>query len=117
MLGDLAAKDHRDLVRLSDCSIGVEQTFTEIVQGRAAAENQVVAEFDLREEQPVATTCFLTLLCGEKWREMCQPLLAASKQLSRSERVRECLQAIGCGALEEGIGELLESDAALAQAI
>ena len=33
MLGDLAAKDHGDLLRLSDGSIGVEQTLTELVQG------------------------------------------------------------------------------------
>jgi hypothetical protein len=37
MLGDLAAKDHRDLLRLSDGSIGVEQTLTELVQGRSSA--------------------------------------------------------------------------------
>src|SRR5437870_3702690 len=117
MLGDLAAKDHRDLLRLSDGSIGVEQTLTELVQGRAPAEDEVVAEFDLREEQPVSATRLFSLSCGEKRCEVCQPLLAASHQIWRNERVGECLQAIGCRAFEESIAELLESDAVLAQTI
>src|SRR4030088_2368485 len=101
MLGDLAAKDHRDLLRLSDGSIGVEQTLAELVQGRATAEDEVVAEFDLREEQSVSATSLFSLSCGEKGCEVRQPLLTASHQISRNERV----------------GELLESDTALAQAI
>ena len=117
MLGDLAAKDHRDLLRLSDGSIGVEQTLAELVQGRATAEDEVVAEFDLREEQSVSATSLFSLSCGEKGGEVRKPLLTASHQISRNERVGERLQAIGCRAFEEGIGELLESDAVLAQTI
>src|ERR1700680_2215385 len=117
MLGDLAAKDHRDLLRLSDGSIGVEQTLAELVQGRATAEDEVVAEFDLREEQSVSATSLFSLSCGEKRCEVRKPLLTASHQISRNERVGERLQAIGCRAFEEGIGELLESDAVLAQTI
>src|SRR3981081_3271228 len=117
MLGDLAAKDHRDLLRLSDGSIGVEQTLAELVQGRATAEDEVVAEFDLREEQSVSATSLFSLSCGEKGCEVRQPLLTASHQISRNERVGERLQAIGCRACQEGVGELLESDTALAQAI
>src|ERR1700726_665532 len=117
MLGDLAAKDHRDLLRLSDGSIGVEQTLAELVQGRATAEDEGVAEFDLREEQSVSATSLFSLSCGEKGCEVRQPLLTASHQISRNERVGERLQAIGCRACQEGVGELLESDTALAQAI
>jgi hypothetical protein len=117
VLGNLAAKDHCDLVRPSDGSIGIEQTLANLVQGRAATEDEVVAEFDLREEQPVAAPRLLSLSRGEKGGEMRQPLSAACHQVSRNERVGECLQAIGCRAFEEGIGELLESDAVLAQAI
>src|SRR6266576_1988912 len=105
MLGDLAAKDHRDLLRLSDGSIGVEQTLTELVQGRTTAEDEVVAEFDLREEQSVSATGLFSLSCSEKGCEV------RNHQISRNERVGERLQAIGCRAFEEGIGELLESDA------
>src|SRR2546421_11851515 len=111
MLGDLAAKDHRDLLRLSDGSIGVEQTLTELVQGRTTAEDEVVAEFDLREEQSVSATGLFSLSCSEKGCEVRKPLSTASHEISRNERVGERLQAIGCRAFEEGIGELLESDA------
>jgi hypothetical protein len=52
--------------RLSDGSIGIEQTLANLVQGRAATEDEVVAEFDLREEQPVAAPRLLLLSCGEK---------------------------------------------------
>ena len=53
MLADPATEDHGDLVGLPDCSIGIEQAFTEVVQCRAAMEDEVVAELDLREEQPM----------------------------------------------------------------
>ena len=105
------------LFRSSDGSIGVEQTLTELVQGRATAEDEVVAEFDLREEQSVSATSLFSLSCSEKGCEVRKPLLTASHQISRNERVGERLQAIGCRAFEEGIGELLESDAVLAQTI
>src|SRR3979409_705446 len=117
MLGDLAAKDHRDLLRLSDGSIGVEQTLAELFQGRASAEDEVVAEFDLREEQSVSATSLFSLSCGEKGCEVRQPLLTQSNEICGNERVGERLQAIGCRACQEGVGELLESYTALAQAI
>src|SRR4030088_1598245 len=117
MLGDLAAKDHRDLLRLSDGSIGVEQTLAELVQDCATAEDEVVAEFDLREEQSVSATSLFSLSCGEKGCEVRQPLLTASHQISRNERVGERLQAMGCRAWQEGVGALLESDTALARAL
>ena len=66
MLGDLAAKDHRDLLRLSDGSIGVEQTFAEIVQRGAAAEDEVVAVLDLRKEQPMLTAGLPAFVLGEE---------------------------------------------------
>jgi hypothetical protein len=39
LLGNPATKDHRDLLWLPDRSIGVEQTLTKVVQGRATAED------------------------------------------------------------------------------
>ena len=65
VLGDLAAEDDRDLVRPSDGSIGVKQAFAEHVQCGAATEDEVVAELDLREEQPALATRLLALSCGE----------------------------------------------------
>src|ERR1700730_4666726 len=90
MLGDLAAKDHRDLLRLSDGSIGVEQTLAELVQGRATAEDEVVAEFDLREEQSVSATSLFSLSCGEKGCEGPQPLLTATRSRGMSELASAC---------------------------
>ena len=95
MLGDLATEDDRDLVRLADGSIGVKQTFAEIVQGCAATEDEVVAVFDLREEQPVLAARMFSLSCGEEGREMRQPFLTTGHQIARGERVGEFLQAIG----------------------
>ena len=59
----------------------------------------------------------LSLCCAEEGREVRQPLLAAGHQISRSERIGEFLQAIRRCAFQEGIGELLESDAVLAHAV
>jgi hypothetical protein len=69
MLSDLATEDDGDLVRLADGSIGVEQTFAEIIQRGAATEDEVVAVLDLREEQPVLAARMFSLSCGEEGRE------------------------------------------------
>ena len=66
VLGDLAAEDDRDLVRSSDGSIGVKQAFAEHVQCGAATEDEIVAELDLREEQPVLAARPLALTCAEE---------------------------------------------------
>src|SRR5215471_12114866 len=117
MLGNLATENHGNFVRLSDGSIGVEQTLGELVQGRAATEDEVVAELDLREEQPVSTACLLSLSCGEEGGEVCEPLLAAGNQISRSERIGELLQGLGRYAFQEGVAALLECDAVLTHAV
>jgi hypothetical protein len=39
------------LVRLADGPVGVEQAFAQFVERSAAAKDQIVAEFDLGEEQ------------------------------------------------------------------
>jgi hypothetical protein len=43
--------------------------------------DQIVAEFDLREEQPVPAACVLALCCGKERGEAGQPFLAASRQI------------------------------------
>ena len=40
-------EDYGDLVGLADCSIGVQQSFAELVQRRTAMKDEVVAKFDL----------------------------------------------------------------------
>ena len=79
LFGDLAAEDDGDLVRLADGPVGVEQTFPQFVERGAATKDQIVAEFDLREEQPVPAACLLALSCGEKRGETGQPFLAAGR--------------------------------------
>jgi hypothetical protein len=52
LFGDLPAEDHGDLVGLADGPIGVQQAFSYSVQRGAAAEDEVVAKFDLGEALP-----------------------------------------------------------------
>jgi hypothetical protein len=85
VLGDLAAEDDRDLVRSSDGSVGVKQAFAEHVQCGAATEDEVVAELDLREEQPMLAARLLALSCAEEGGEVREPLLATGNQMSRRE--------------------------------
>jgi hypothetical protein len=50
-LGDLATEDDGDLVRLANCAVGVEQALAQLVEGDSPMKDQIVAEFDLREEK------------------------------------------------------------------
>src|SRR6476646_856057 len=117
MLADLATEESRDLVRLADCPIGIEQALAEIIQCRTTTEDEVVAVLDLREEQPVLAARMLAFSCGEEGREVRQPLLTAGHQIPRGERLGELLQALRNCAFQEGVGGLLESDALLADAV
>ena len=114
MPGDLAPEDHGDLVGLPDRSIGIEQAFAELVEGGAAPEDEVVAEFDLREEQPMLAAGMFAFAGGKEWGEAREPFLAAGQKVPRSERLGERLQAFGCRAGQEGIAALPERDAFLA---
>jgi hypothetical protein len=77
-LADPAAEDRRDLVRLSDGSIGVDEPLAELVEGSAAMKHEIVAEFGLSEEQPMPTAGLFSFGCGEERREAREPLLAAA---------------------------------------
>jgi hypothetical protein len=72
---------------------------------------------DLREEQPMLAARLLAFSCAEEGGEVRQPLLATGNQITRRECVGELLQAIGCGAFQEGVGTLLELDAVLTHAV
>src|SRR5262249_35245675 len=117
MLGDLAPEDHGDLVGLPDGPIGVEQAFAELVEGGAAPEDQIVAELDLREEQPMLAAGVVALVGGKKRRQPRQPLLPAAQDIPCREPIGERLQAVGRRAADEGIGALPEGDAVLAHAV
>jgi len=66
---------------LADGAVGVEQPFAQLVECRPPIKDQVVAEFDLREEQSVLTTRLLALCFTEERREAGQPFTAATGQV------------------------------------
>ena len=78
LFGDLATEDDGDLVGLADRAVGVEQTLAQLVEGGPPTKDQVVAEFDLREEQSVLTTGLPALFVAEERCEASQPLGAAA---------------------------------------
>ena len=81
LLGDFATEDDRDLVRLADGAVGVEQAFAELVESGSPIKDQVVAEFDVREEQPVLTARLPALCFAEERGEARQPFAAAARQI------------------------------------
>jgi hypothetical protein len=69
MPADSAPEDDGDLVGLTDRAIGVKQVFAQFVQRRAASEDEIVAELDLREEQPMLAAGLLSLPRRKERRE------------------------------------------------
>ena len=78
LIRDLAAEDDGDLVWLTDGAVGVEEPLPQFVEGGPPMKDQVVAEFDLREEQPVLATRLFALCFREERREAGQPFTAAA---------------------------------------
>src|SRR5206468_5577367 len=95
LLGDLATEDHGDLIRLPDRSIGIEQALAKIIQCRAAVEDEVVAIFDLREEQPVLAVGVLAFSCSEEGQKAVNVLLAISEHYRFSGRGRQLNALLG----------------------
>ena len=114
--GDLSSEDHRDLVRLSDGSIGIQETFPHLVQCGATAQDEVIAKFDLSEEQTVLATSVFALPFREERRERGQPLLAAVEQVGRGERIGQFLQSGRVGAFQKSVGAWLKVEPLFAQA-
>jgi hypothetical protein len=63
-LGDLAAEDGGDLVRLADGAIGVEKPLAELVERGAAMEHEIVAELGLGKEQPMSAAGLIAFRGG-----------------------------------------------------
>src|SRR5215472_192745 len=108
LLADLATEDDRDFVRLADGAVGVEQALAELVESGSPIKDQVVAEFDLREEQPVLTAALPALSVAKERREAGQPLLAAARQIFRGQGVGQLFKPLGGAAPQEGVRALLE---------
>src|SRR5258708_19270739 len=73
-----ADEDDGDFVRMADCAVGVEQSVAQLDECGSPMKDQVVAEFDLREEQSVLTARLLTLSLAEERSEAGKPFLAAA---------------------------------------
>jgi hypothetical protein len=78
LLGHLAIEDDRDFVRLTDCAVGVEQALAQLVEGGPSVKDQVVAEFDRREEQPALIARLPALPVAEERSEASLPVPAAA---------------------------------------
>jgi hypothetical protein len=87
LFGDPGAEDGGDLIGLADGAIGIEQTFPQPVERRAALKDEVVAEFGLRKEQPVLTACLAPFSFREERGKRGQPFLTASQQVTRCQRI------------------------------
>ena len=90
LLGHFPTKDESDFLGLSDGSVHVEQALGELVDSGTAEEDQVVAKFDLREEEPVLAASLAGLLGGEEGSEGGQPLLSVVPDRSIARR-RSCI--------------------------
>jgi len=55
LLGHFAAEDHRDLPRLTDGPVHVQQALLEFIHSGAPEKDQVVTVLGLSEEQPMLT--------------------------------------------------------------
>ena len=77
-MSDLATEDDGDLVRLADCAVGVEQSLAQLVERGSPMKDQIVAEFDLREEEAMLAARLSALSFAEERGEAGEPFLAAA---------------------------------------
>jgi hypothetical protein len=91
LFGNFPAEDHGDLVRLTDGPIGIQQPLAHLVEPGSAAEDEVVAKFDLREEQPMLAARVLAFPFGEERRKRSQPLLAAGQHIASRQGIGQFL--------------------------
>ena len=78
MLADPAPDDNGDLVGLPERALGIEQELAEFVERRAALEDEVVAELNLREEEPMLAAGYLPFPASKERSEPRQPFLTAA---------------------------------------
>ena len=79
VLLDLTAKDDADFIGLSNGAVGIDQPLTELIDGGAAREDQIVAIFDLGKEQPVFDSRLLSFTLGKEWGQLREPFAAAAR--------------------------------------
>ena len=79
--------------------------------------DEVVAQLDLREEQPVLATGLPPLLLGEERGEASQPFAAAAREVFGAQGVGQGLETLGCATPQKRIRALFEVDVLLAHAV
>lgn len=98
LLGDFAAEDDGDLVRLADRAVGVEQSLAQLVERGAPMKDQIVAEFDLREEEPMLAARLSAFAFAEERGEAGEPFVAAARQILGRQGVGQLLETLRCAA-------------------
>src|SRR6266567_3071700 len=108
-----AAKDHGDLVGLTEGAVGVQESLAQGIEGNAAMENEIIAILNLSKEETMLTTGLFALFFREERSETIQPLPTADEQIARVEGIGEFLKPLGVAATQERVGGLLKVDVLL----
>jgi hypothetical protein len=116
LLGYFAAENQGDFLGLPQGAIEVQQALSNLVNGGATMEDEVVTILHLREEEPVLTARRLALLGGEERSEGRQPFLSTTPQILGGKRVGQLLHPTGMAAPQGGVGALLKVDFLFSQA-
>ncbi|HEX8711459.1 MAG TPA: hypothetical protein VF730_06265, partial [Terracidiphilus sp.] len=65
-LSNFAAENDRDLVRLANGAVGIQQSLAQFIQCSSAMEDEVIAILDLGKEEAMLTTGLCALFFGEE---------------------------------------------------
>src|SRR5512135_3814767 len=114
-LGDAAAEDQGDLVRVADGTLEVQQALVQAVQCGATLEDQVGAVLDLADEEAITEALMATLPIAEERHQLGQPAMGTGLDVGGRELVGQFLQPRRVGAGTEGVTALLEGNALRAQ--
>src|SRR5438270_8157653 len=96
---------------------GVEQSLAQLVERGPPMKDQIVAEFDLREEEAMLAACLSALSFAEERGEAGQPFLAAARQILGSQGIGQLLETLRCAAAQKSIRALLEIEVLLIHAV
>jgi hypothetical protein len=91
VLRDPPAEDHRDLVRVTDRAVEIEETLVQTVQRRTALEDEVGAILDLADEQAIAEPLVAAFPVGEEGDQLGQPAVGAGFDVRGRELVGQFL--------------------------
>lgn len=113
---DTATKDHGEFIGLSDLAIGIEQPLSQSVEACATVEDEVVAVFDLGEEELMPQSRML-FLRSEEQDELVQPLVDTATNLLWGQGIGKTLQGVGVATMNKGVATLFEADTEFAHLV